>query len=147
MIPIFRALNSALPTLNAIKTDVNVDSDGLNLSLDTPQQSNLVNKMRNLPYVEELQVSIDSQASKLIKGSLSEKETLYSSYDLQLLKETIETKEWSVLAKRLKVQEQMLSIFEKLGVINNFTTTQWTAYQEVGRKLLEPKQNQSIEKH
>lgn len=123
------------------KATIAEDSFGLgieDLTLDTPQQMRILNKMDDFSYVNELQVTLDpSNHSKAIKGFIAEEETIYPASEVERLLSEKEFTEWNILIERIKIQETLMTVFEKLGVTPNANLLE--SYQKIGKGLLEAK--------
>jgi hypothetical protein len=109
------------------------------LSLDNQQEAGILRQVEGQSHADELHVKFtpENYAEK-VKGLILDEDTLYSEKMITSLKESTDRAEWGVLAHRLKIQETLFTVFEKLGVIKDFHSAPWQEYQHAGKEILTP---------
>lgn len=105
------------------------------LPLDSKQQINILTAMSS--HADQLHVEFNStNYSEKVKGLILDAETLYSEEIISALKNSEDYCDWGRLAHRLKIQETLITIFEKLGVVKDFHLAPWQNYHKVGTEIL-----------
>lgn len=74
----------------------------------------------------------------IVKGLLRDSESLYPLQE-------IKHREWTLLAKRFKMQELVIAAFDQLAVVGDFSKAPWGHYQHKGKDLLRlPKESMAV---
>lgn len=125
-------------TSNASATELGISERAKLIPLDSPMQRDILGQMEGKSNADEFHLQFNpDNYSKVVKGLILEEETLYPAEIIESLLSSDQSINSGILAERLKIQETLITIFEKLGVIKVTHNFPWETYQKIGKELLE----------
>ncbi len=125
-------------TSTAVATGEGIFERAKLIPLDSRQQRHILGKVEGLSHADQLHVPFtQDNYSRVVKGVILEEETLYPEELIHSLRSNETSSSWGILAERLRIQETLMTVLEKLGVIKDFDSCRLEMYHEAGKALWE----------